>query len=147
MDSFDNHPQAVHIRQRPRFSLALKMTFLAWYFVRCIVDVLLNTGPSISIWDFVKFSDHNSKTLKEIIIIKVWFVLLSAGYRQISHKFDPRNDNIKYWITILKYRKRVIDHFPCEFHATTIDLHHSMVNSLISCICISDNIRHCCLWS
>ena len=71
-----------------------KMMLLVWYFVRCIVYVLLNAGMSISVWDLVKFSNHNSRTLNDIRLIKVWFESLSTDYRQLSHKFDSRNDNV-----------------------------------------------------
>ena len=52
--------------------------------------------------NFVKFSNHNSRTMNEIRTMEVQFVPRSSGYRQLFHKFEPWNNNIKYWITTLK---------------------------------------------
>ena len=43
------------------------------------IFILQNTGLSLSVYDLVKFSDHNSRTLNEIKIIKVQFVEGSAS--------------------------------------------------------------------
>ena len=99
---------------------ALKsIPFLAFYFVLYIVYVLLNTERSISVWDFLKFSNHNFRTLNEIRIIIMWFELLSAGYRQLFNEFNSANDSID---TEIKHWKHVVDHFPCEFNFRATEL-------------------------
>ena len=54
----------------------------------------VHAGPFISVWDFVKSFNHDSRAMNEIRIIKVWFVPALAGYKQLFHEFDPWNDNI-----------------------------------------------------
>ena len=69
-------------------------------FVLCSVHALLNTGRSISVWDFVKFSNHNSRTLNEIRLIKVWCEPLLAGYRQLFNQCSRWKRHYWYWITL-----------------------------------------------
>ena len=68
-------------------------TFLAWF---CALYRLCFAEHRwfISVWGFVKFSNHNSRTLDEIGLIKVWFEPLSTDHRKLFHEFNPEYDNI-----------------------------------------------------
>ena len=57
---------AGRVLRRRRARQAVKMTIIALYFVRRIVLILLNSGLTISVYDLVKFINHNSRTLNEI---------------------------------------------------------------------------------
>ena len=103
-----------------------------WYCLRCIVHVLLNTGSSVSVWDFVKFSNHTSRTLNDIEIIKVWFVPWSAGYRQLSHEFDPRNDNIeKSELQFKKTGNMLLIISLVKFYGAITEIQHSIAIGFI----------------
>ena len=102
------------------------MTILAWFFVPCIVHALWNTEWSTSVWDFVILYIIDSRTLNEIIIFKIWFERLLAGYGLLYNGFAAGNKNIN---TVLLFQKN----WTCWwlFYGRTTEQQYSIATSFV----------------